>query len=190
MLLHISKLILQKARTTEEMKSCCVLQAQSNFGQYFPVIMLLLGFLEANEVMSQKYLLTLAAIITALRVGHSLQLSFPQQLPLGFRMAGFMGTVAFFILCGILCILVGLQVSPVRSSLRTLCCPAITCDLHAPESGLFLDSQLLLQEFGVVDQNLLGNNRSWLGFADDKYAQASGKVKSGWNTVKDKAQDL
>ncbi|KAK9917668.1 hypothetical protein WJX75_007007 [Coccomyxa subellipsoidea] len=128
--------------------------AQSNFGQYFPVIMLLLGFLEANEVMSQKYLLTLAAIITALRVGHSLQLSFPQQLPLGFRMAGFMGTVAFFILCGILCILVGLQ------------------------------------EFGAVDQNLLGNNRSWLGFADDKYAQASGKVKSGWNTVKDKAQDL
>ncbi len=49
---------------------------------------------------------------------------------------------------------------------------------------------MTLQEFGVIDRNLLGNNRSWLGFADDKYAQASDNVKSGWNTIKDKAQDL
>lgn len=49
---------------------------------------------------------------------------------------------------------------------------------------------LTLQEFGVIDRNLLGNNRSWLGFADDKYAQASENVKSGWKIIKDKAQDL
>ncbi|EIE22927.1 hypothetical protein COCSUDRAFT_47745 [Coccomyxa subellipsoidea C-169] len=128
--------------------------AQTNFGQYFPIILLLLGFLEANQVMSQKYLLTLGTVITALRLSHTLQLAFPQQLPVGFRMAGFLGTVAFFIACSILCMLVGLQ------------------------------------EFGVVDKNLLGNNRSWLGFADDKYADASDSVKSGWNTIKDKAQDL
>jgi len=47
-----------------------------------------------------------------------------------------------------------------------------------------------LQELGVVDPNLLGNNRSWLGFADEKYTQATDNVKSGWNTVKHKAQEL
>jgi uncharacterized membrane protein YecN with MAPEG domain len=128
--------------------------AQTNFGQYLPVIFLLLGLLEANAVLSERYLLVAAIVITALRIMHTLQLAFPRQLPIGFRMLGFMGTAAFFVVCSVLCILVGLQ------------------------------------EFGIIDRNLLGNNRSWLGFADDKYAQASDNVKSGWNTIKDKAQDL
>ncbi|CAL8464735.1 g4270 [Coccomyxa elongata] len=128
--------------------------AQANFGQYFPVIMLILGLLEANAVLSERYLLVVATVITALRIMHTLQLAFPDQLPIGFRLLGFMGTMAFFAIFSVLCILVGLQ------------------------------------EFGVIDRNLLGNNRSWLGFADDKYAQVSENVKSGWNTIKDKAQDL
>ncbi len=63
-------------------------------------------------------------------------------------------------------------------------------ELSYKSAVLWLSKTCMLQEFGVVDKNLLGNNRSWLGFADDKYADASDSVKSGWNTIKDKAQDL
>lgn len=72
--------------------------------------MLLLGLLEANAVLSERYLFVLATGITALRILHTLQLAFPQQLPMGCRLLGFMGTMAFFAVCSILCILVGLQV--------------------------------------------------------------------------------
>ena len=89
-----------------------IAQAQTNFGQYLPVIFLLLGLLEANAVLSERYLLVAAIVITALRIMHTLQLAFPRQLPIGFRMLGFMGTAAFFVVCSVLCILVGLQVCP------------------------------------------------------------------------------
>lgn len=41
----------------------------------------------------------------------------------------------------------------------------------------------LFQETGYVDKNLLGNNRTWLGFADEKYHQAT-------DTIKQKASEL
>jgi hypothetical protein len=40
-----------------------------------------------------------------------------------------------------------------------------------------------VQETGIVDRNLLGNNPSWLTYAGEKYHQAA-------NTVKSKAQEL
>ncbi|EIE22926.1 hypothetical protein COCSUDRAFT_53702 [Coccomyxa subellipsoidea C-169] len=83
--------------------------AQSNFGQYFPIVMLLLATLEANEVMSQKYLLVLSAVITAIRIGHTLQLAMPQKLPIVMRQVGFLSTVLFFIVCGAACVVIGLQ---------------------------------------------------------------------------------
>ncbi len=72
--------------------------------------MLILGLLEANAVLSESYLLIVATVITALRIIHTLQLAFPTQLPIGFRLLGFMGTMAFFAVFSVLCILVGLQV--------------------------------------------------------------------------------
>lgn len=73
--------------------------------------MLLLATLEANEVMSQKYLLVLSAVITAMRIGHTLQLAMPQKLPIVIRQVGFLSTVLFFIVCGAACVVIGLQVS-------------------------------------------------------------------------------
>lgn len=90
------------------------MQAQSNFGQYLPVVFLLFGLLEANGVLSQRYLYIVGAAITVARVGHALQLSAPKTIPIGFRMFGMMATMAFFVFAGVLCAIVGLQASIYR----------------------------------------------------------------------------
>lgn len=85
-------------------------QAQLSFGQYLAPIFFVLAIIEANGVLSMPYLYTLGGIITAARLSHVMNLSFPDVLPQQFRMFGFLGTVAFFILGGALVLLIGLQV--------------------------------------------------------------------------------
>ena len=85
-------------------------QAQLSFGQYFAPVFFVLALIEANGVLSMPYLYALGGFITAARVAHVLQLSFPDALPVQFRMFGFLGTIAFFVLGGILATLIGLQV--------------------------------------------------------------------------------
>lgn len=97
--------------------------------------MLFLGLLEANAVLSERYLLVVATAITALRVMHTLQLAFPKQLPIGFRMLGFIGTIAFFAVFSILCILVGLQVCLSSCVLKLCSKDAGASMLPKPEGG-------------------------------------------------------
>lgn len=75
-----------------------------------PPILLILAIIEANGVLSAPYLYTLGGVITAARLCHVMNLSFPDVLPQQLRVFGFLTTVAFFILGGALVLLIGLQV--------------------------------------------------------------------------------
>lgn len=86
------------------------LQAQTNFYQYLPAILLALALLEGNEVLSPSYLYILGIIITVARLSHTGQLFFPDQIPMPFRMAGFLTTALFLLATSTLLILLGLQV--------------------------------------------------------------------------------
>ena len=87
------------------------LQAQTNFYQYLPAIILALAFLEGNEVLAPSYLYALGIIITFARLSHGFQLFYgPEIVPMGFRMAGFLITCFFLAATSTLLILLGLQV--------------------------------------------------------------------------------
>ena len=92
-------------------------QAQNSFGQYFAPIFLVMSILEANGVLSPTYLYALGGLITVARLAHVLQLSFPDVLPIQFRMFGFLSTILFFVVAGSLAFLVGLQVMAGSSTL-------------------------------------------------------------------------
>lgn len=87
------------------------MQAQTNFYQYLPAIILVLAFLEGNAVLAPSYLYGLGIIITVARLSHVTQLFFgPETLPMGFRMAGTLTTFLFLLATSTLLILLGLQV--------------------------------------------------------------------------------
>ena len=44
------------------------------------------------------------------------------------------------------------------------------------------------QEAGLLPDNLLGNHRTWLGFAKDNYGTAADNAQSGYNTASAKAK--
>ena len=88
------------------------LQAQTNFYQYLPAIILALAFLEGNAVLAPSYLYGLGIIITVARLSHVSQLFFgPETVPMPFRMAGALTTFLFLLATSTLLILLGLQVS-------------------------------------------------------------------------------
>ena len=87
------------------------LQAQTNFYQYMPAILLAMALLEGNEVLAPSYLYVLGIVITIARLSHCTQLFFgPETVPMPFRMAGALTTFAFMALTALLLILLGLQV--------------------------------------------------------------------------------
>ena len=100
------------------------LQAQTNFYQYLPAIILVLAFLEGNEVLAPSYLYALGVIITVARLSHVVQLFLgPAVVPMPFRMAGTLTTFAFLMATSTLLILLGLQVcclTPLTLSYRTI----------------------------------------------------------------------
>ena len=88
------------------------LQAQTNFYQYLPAILLALAFLEGNGVLAPSYLYGLGIIITVARLSHVTQLFYgPETVPMVFRMAGMLTTLFFLMATSTLLILLGLQVS-------------------------------------------------------------------------------
>ncbi len=88
------------------------LQAQTNFYQYLPAIILALAFLEGNTVLAPSYLYGLGIIITVARLSHVSQLFFgPETVPMPFRLAGALTTFLFLLATSTLLILLGLQVS-------------------------------------------------------------------------------
>jgi hypothetical protein len=47
-----------------------------------------------------------------------------------------------------------------------------------------------VQETPYVSSNLLGNHRTWLGFANEQASAAAESAKSGYHHVKAKAGEL
>ena len=46
------------------------------------------------------------------------------------------------------------------------------------------------QETPYISSNLLGNHRSWLGYAQEKAGQATNAAQSGYQAAKDKAAEF
>ncbi len=86
------------------------MQAQTNFYQYLPAILLGLGLLEGSKVFPSASIYGIGLVITLARLSHAAQLLFPQQIPLAFRIAGFVTTVVYLGATSVLLFLVGLQV--------------------------------------------------------------------------------
>ena len=121
----------------------CGLQAQTNFYQYLPAIILALAFLEGNAVLAPSYLYALGIIITVARLSHVTQLFFgPDTVPMPFRMAGALTTFLFLLATSTLLILLGLQVSvpSLLSALQHHCPDAM---LHARGSTWALPAPAL-----------------------------------------------
>lgn len=112
------------------------LQAQTNFYQYLPAIILALAFLEGNAVLAPSYLYGLGIIITVARLSHVTQLFFgPETVPMAFRMAGFLTTALFLLATSTLLILLGLQVFIPCPALHTAA-PLSRCHLTCVSAAL------------------------------------------------------
>ena len=103
------------------------LQAQTNFYQYLPAILLALAFLEGNAVLAPIFLYSLGAIVTMARLSHCIQLFFGiETVPLSFRIAGMLTTCLFLLVASTLLILLGWQV-PVFSFTNLMpCCQEVS----------------------------------------------------------------
>ena len=159
-------------------------------------------------MLSSTYLYALGGFITAARLSHALQLMFPDVLPIQFRMFGFLATALFFVVAGALAFLVGLQV--MGGSPAPLWVPNSwvgTLFLHAHHWSTSHNCQDTVrgcgttklehtswdgvaQETPYISSNLLGNHRSWLGYAQEKAGQASDAAQSGYQAAKDKAAEF
>lgn len=75
-----------------------------------PVIFLALTFLEVNSIFSTLGLYALGATITAARLSHAAHLTSPGTFGLPFRVFGFISTVVYCVITGVLISLAGIKV--------------------------------------------------------------------------------